>query len=169
MRSRKGAKRLDMAEVRSALKDGRLWATLGVVRKFPGESSHYEILDDGVIVDVELMPNRERVACRLGTDGGGGVWRVPPEGTEVAVLVPHGDLDTDPIITATVSDAPSQLDGTSTVIVATGTVKVIAPAIELGDEPAAMDGAVVGTGIDSFTGATYAALGNASAIVKVKK
>lgn len=172
-RTRKGSKRLDMAQLREALKDGRLWTALGVVTKFPGESSHFEILEgDGgtdVMVDVEFMPNRERVSCRLGTDGGGGVWRIPPVGTEVAVLIPMGDLDMDAIITATVSDAPEQLDETTTVVIATGTVKVIAPAIELGDEPAALDGVVTGTGIDPFTGVSYSVLGNASAVVKAKK
>lgn len=170
--SRHKRQRLDIAQIREALRDGKIWTALGVVTVFPGESSHFEIDADGggVIVDVELVPHRERVACRLGSGSGGGVWRIPPAGAEVAVLVPSGELEADPMIVAVVSDPPTQLtDETETVIVATGTVKVIAPAVELGDSPAALDGVVVGTGIDSFTGATYTALGNASAVVKAKK
>lgn len=164
--------RLDLGQLKEALRDGKLWAALGVVTKFPGETVHYEVDDDGqgVSVDVELIPNRERVSCRLGSGSGGGVWRIPAEGSEVAVLVPMGDLEADPILVATVDAPPSQLtDDSTTVIVATGTVKVIAPLVELGDSPLELDGVVVGTGIDPFTGSTYTALGNASAVVRAKK
>lgn len=170
--SRHKKQRLDIAQIREALRDGKIWTALGVVTRFPGESVHYEIDDDGggVTVDVELVPNRERVACRLGSGSGGGVWRIPPEGAEVAVLVPMGDLDADPIITCVVSSPPAQLtDDTETVVVASGKVKVIAPEIDLGDSPNALDWVVVGTGIDPFTGSPYHALGNVSSVVRAKK
>lgn len=42
--------------------------------------------------------------------------------------------------------------------------------VEIGDEGlGALDGVVHGSGIDPFTGLTYTALGNASAVVKAKK
>jgi hypothetical protein len=101
-RDRAGAKKLDLSVLRAALADGRVWSGMGVVRKFPGETAHYEILTGtgavDVLVDVELAPNGERLVCRLG--GAGGVWRIPGEGTEVAIIVPEGDFDADAIIVA---------------------------------------------------------------------
>lgn len=180
MRKRRtGAKQADMAALRRAFADNRLRTALGVVRKFPGESSHFEIdTTNGrdVLVDVELQPNSERVLCRLGF-GQDGVYRIPAEGREVAVIIPSDpqslisdDLDGDAIIVAVLdTDVPSELDGDDIVVISSTRVHVIATDIKLGAAPAAMDGAVVGSGIDSFTGSTYFALGNASAITKVQK
>lgn len=119
-RGRRGAKRLDIAEVKKALRDRRLWSGLGVVRRFPGETAHYEIeVDDqpDVLVDVELVPNGERVFCRLGI-AVGAVWKIPPVDTEVAVLIPEGDFDADPIIVAVLEAPPDLLSETTVVIVA---------------------------------------------------
>lgn len=179
MRRRTAAKQPDMAMLRQAFADNRLRTALGVVRQFPGESSHFEIdTSNGrdVFVDVELQPNGERVLCRLGF-GHDGVYRIPRVGQEVAILIPcdprsliADDLDSDPIIVAVLdTDAPSELDGDDIVIVSATRVHVIAADIKLGANPGALDGAVVGSGIDPFTGSTYTALGNASAITKIQK
>lgn len=121
-RGKRGAKRLDLAVLREALKDGKVWSGLGVVTLFQGETSHFEIIaEEGVnvdiLVDVELMPNREKVACRLGQGGGGGVWKIPAVGVEVAVLIPQGDLGADPIIVATLDSPPASVTTTEIVVI----------------------------------------------------
>lgn len=117
-RGRPGGKRPDVAALREALRDGRVWSALGVVRLFDGEASHFEVAADDVLVDVELSPNGERVFCRMGA-GGGAVWSVPSPGTEVVVLVPEGDLEADPIIVATLDAAvPGALSASTVVVLA---------------------------------------------------
>lgn len=166
--------------MREWLASAQLVTSLGVVRKFPGEESHYEINTENgereILVDVELIPSGTRVQCRLGF-GNDGVYRIPRENQEVAVLVPYDpttlikdSLDFGPIIVGVLdNEAPSQLDSDDIVVIKTGTVKVIADAIELGDSPAILDEVVVGSGIDSFTGSNYKVLGNTSSKVKAKK
>lgn len=158
----------------------QLVTSLGVVRKFPGEESHYEISAENgereILVDVELIPSGERVACRLGF-GSDGVYRIPRENQEVAVLIPYDpqslikdSLDFGAIIVGVLdNDVPSALDSDDVVVIKTGTVKVIADSIDLGDSPSALDEVVVGSGIDTFSGATYKALGNTSSKVRAKK
>ncbi len=67
-----------------------------------------------------------------------------------------------------VSMKPDQLK-----IQATTKVTVVAPQIEIGDEGLAaaplINGVVLASGIDSFTGATYGVLGSASTTVTAKK
>ncbi len=60
---------------------------------------------------------------------------------------------------------------TATNATVSATVKAVvkAPAVELGDTPNPLDGVVVGTGVDPFTGVQYALLGSASTVVKAKK
>ena len=56
------------------------------------------------------------------------------------------------------------------IVVTAPKVTVVADTVELGGAGLiATDGVVHGTGIDTFTGATYAALQNASAVVRAKK
>jgi uncharacterized protein involved in type VI secretion and phage assembly len=67
-----------------------------------------------------------------------------------------------------ISMKPSQLK-----IQATTKVTVVAPNVELGSDGLAtaplINGVVLGSGIDTFTGATYGVLGSASATVTAKK
>lgn len=120
-RGARATRRPNMAEVRAALEDGRVWTGLGVVFG-PDGGSHYEVDDDiGVLVHVELMPAREPLMCRLGGLGEGdalGVWRIPPVGTEVAVLIPSGELDDDPMIVGVLSSGgtPGELDADTLVV-----------------------------------------------------
>lgn len=176
-RRRARGKAIDMAQVKSALRDGKAWTSLGVVRQFPGESSHFEIDGDDVLVDVELVPSNERVLCRLAAAGGGGFWTVPAVGEEVAVLVPEGDIEADPIILGTFSTPPGDV-AVDRIIITRGEVKIVAdhaviesPNVELGggNLVAAQAGVVLGECVDPFTGSTHFALGGASAIVKAKK
>jgi hypothetical protein len=175
-----GSKRLDVGAMRDLLSSTQLVTALGIVRQFPGEDSHYEISaengDREILVDVELIPSGTKLQCRLGF-GNDGVYRIPRVDQEVAVLVPYDpqslirdSLDYGGIIVGVLDNsAPSQLDSDDIVVIKSGTVKVIADSIELGDSPGLADNVVVGSGIDSFTGSTYKVLGNTSAIVKAKK
>lgn len=127
-RGRRGAKTLDLAQLKAALRDGKFWTGLGVVRVFPGETSHFEIVltgeaEPGVDLMVELASNGERLVCRLGATGG--TWRIPAPGTEVAVLIPEGDLESDPIVVAILEDPPGLLGETNIVIAAPGGSEVL--------------------------------------------
>ena len=181
MRKRgKPVKRVDRGAMREAFADRTLTSALGVVRKFPGEESHYEISDENgsreVLVDVELMPSRERVLCRLGF-GNDGVYRIPRVNQEVAVLI-HNDpqsmvrdgLEDHPIIVGVLdTECPAELTDDEIVVVKATKVHVLSGDIKLGNSVGAQDGVVTGAGVDSFTGATYFALGNASSKVKAEK
>ncbi len=74
------------------------------------------------------------------------------------------------------NNAPDQLDDDDIVVIEATRVHVIATDVHLqssnillGTNPNPLDGVVVGTGIDSFTGATYAVLGSTSQKVKAEK
>jgi hypothetical protein len=159
-----------------------------VVRAFSGETSHWELDTEetgGPLVWVQLLPHRENTLCRLGGLGGGsgdGVWRIPPEGSEVVVLTVDADLSADPMLVAVLSSGatPSELDATTLVVRAEkvtihadggDAVVKASGTVHLGDTGlvAATDGVVVAQGIDPFTGSTYGALGNASSKVRAKK
>lgn len=180
---RKGQKpirRMDRGVMKAALAARTLTSALGVVRKFPGETSHFEIDDENgtreILVDVELMPSRERVLCRLGF-GNDGVYRIPRVDQEVAVLINNDPqsmvadpLDDHPIIVGVLdNEAPDELDDDDIVVVKATRVHIVSGDIKLGTSPNPLDGVVVGTGIDSFTGSPYHALGNTSAKVKAEK
>lgn len=101
-RARRGSRRLPISELREAFADNRVWSGIGVVAKIDGEP-HFEIADGDVLVSVTLIPTGEPLMCRLGAPGGGsgiGFWRIPTVGTEVAIICPTGELDSDPIIVA---------------------------------------------------------------------
>jgi len=175
-RGRRAVRRLPANEIRAALVDGRVWAGLGVVYQ-DDSGSHYDVDDElGVLVHVRLMPAEEPLLCRLGglgSGGDGGVWRIPPVGTEVVVVIPSGDIDDDPCIVATLASGgtPGELDE-DTLVVKAPKVTIIATggAVEIGEAGLiTTDGLVHGTGIDPFTGATYAALNNTSSTVRAKK
>jgi hypothetical protein len=159
-----------MAQIRQSMRDGKAWTGLGVVRQFPGESSHFDIEGAEVLVDVELVPNGERILCRLAAAGGGGYWTIPAIGEEVAVVIPEGDVEADPVIVGTLSDAPAGVAVDRVVIVRAG-VRVLADNIELGgaDLVPLTAGVVVAAGVDPFTGATYGTLNNHSTVVKARK
>jgi hypothetical protein len=119
-RVKPSASRIDLSVMREALKDGRVWSALGVVRA-DASGNFYELTEDDVLVEVELEPSGQKITARLGAMAGGpgrGVWAIPPIGTEVAVMVPNGEYELGPIIVATLSsnDVPSELDATTIVV-----------------------------------------------------
>lgn len=120
-RARKASRRLDLSSMKEALRDRRCWTCMGLV--VVGEDgNHFEIDENAdVLVEVQVQPSQDRLTCRLGSVAGGpgrGVWSIPPVGTEVAVIVPDGQLDFMPIIVATLStgEVPPDLDETTIVM-----------------------------------------------------
>src|SRR6185295_3752945 len=98
--------------------------------------SHYRIVTrDGkvadVLVEVETMPTRQDLTCRLEAGAGGpgaGLWRIPPVGTEVAVVIPEGRIDFMPTIVGimTSGEAPSRVAADRTILVAPDRIEIIA-------------------------------------------
>jgi hypothetical protein len=115
-RPRPGAKRLDLTELRAAMRDERAWTALGLVWLPPGETSHYDLEPDSngqgtdVLVHVQQMPNGEPLLCRLACAG---VWRIPPIGWEVDLVIPDGELEGGAYIVGAHSPGtvPAWLDG----------------------------------------------------------
>lgn len=176
----RGGKRADTGQIKDWLSKGEMVTAMGVVRKFDNQTSHFQVSAENgsqeILVDVELIPSGTRVTCRLGF-GGQGVYRIPQVDTEVAVLIPYDpnslikdSLDYDPIIVGSLDlNTPAQLNSDDIVVISSARVHVYSDNILLGTAPGAQEGIVNGTGIDSFTGATYFALGSASAKVKASK
>lgn len=169
-----------MSGVRAGLEDRRFWCGLGLVYKPDGEDSHFEVDGEvGVLVNVELMPDREPLLCRLGglgSGGTGGVWKIPPVGSEVVVVVDGGDIGGETYIVGVLSSGgtPSELDET-TLVIKSPKVTIIATepggAVEIGQKGLTplVDGLVHGSAVDPYTGATYAVLGATTSTLRAKK
>lgn len=175
-RGERGSRKLDMSVVREAVRDRRFWVGLGIVFLPDGQDTHWEIDPDvGVLVDVLLMPDQEPLLCRLsgfGQGGSAGCWRVPPVGSEVAVGFPGGEINNDPMLLTVLASGgvPDELDEDTYVVKAPKIVIIADGAVEIGQKGLAVtDGLVHGTGVDTFTGATYYALGSTSSVVSAKK
>jgi hypothetical protein len=107
-RSRPGTRRLNLADLREVLKDGRQWVALGIVTDIDGNGAvQFDTNDDGslrdILVDVVTQPGQEELICRLAGLSSTGVVTCPNEGDEVAVLVPEGQTDFQPTIIAVLS------------------------------------------------------------------
>jgi len=117
-RVRPSAKRLDLTDVREALKDGRVSPALGVVWQPPDQPSHFDLEPDqggtstDVLVHVQKMPNEEPLLCYLAC---GGLWRIPPVGSVVALIIPDGELDAGAVIVGVLASGapPAALDGST--------------------------------------------------------
>lgn len=96
---------VDLSELKEALAEGKIHTAIGTVTD-EGVDNYFSIEDGDLIVELELHPGGEQVSARMGVGGGGsgqGIWFIPPPGTEVAVLVPDGDLECGPIIVGIMS------------------------------------------------------------------
>jgi hypothetical protein len=145
-RDKKGSQTFDRALLKRMIMDNIPIATVfGVVRKFPGEDSHFEIQVDEngnreVMVDVEIMPRSERAFCRLGF-GHDQIFRIPRVDQEVAVIIPTAknaltadELDADGIIVAILdTDVPAELDDDDVVVITAPRVIVLSESIQLGE------------------------------------
>lgn len=111
-RGRRGAKRLDLSDMKDALKDRRVWNALGVVTVPEDGGDHFTFVHDAggalvdILVEVSLMPDGADVSARMSGFGGGagrGFWTVPAPGDEVVVALPAGRYDFQPAIVAVLS------------------------------------------------------------------
>jgi hypothetical protein len=95
---------MDLTDMRELFRDRRVWSALGVVIA-PDGGPHWAVVpsDTGgafdIVVEVEIQPSQVHVTARLRA----GMWEVPAVGEEVAVLVPDGRIDFQPIVIAILS------------------------------------------------------------------
>jgi len=98
-RGRRGAKRLDLTDMRDLFRDHRMWFALGIVER-PDDGDDTAIIGaTDVQIEVVLQPSLQPVTCRLPA----GVWDVPDEGDEVMVGLPEGAIDFMPVIVGRLS------------------------------------------------------------------
>jgi hypothetical protein len=92
------------------MRDSRVWLEQGIVKKLPGEASHFRQDGGEIIVAVELQPALVHLEARLGyTCGVAGVFIIPDDGDEVLVGMPDGEAAGDPMIVGLLGAAPSGL------------------------------------------------------------
>lgn len=180
-RGKKAAKRLDLTSLRAALEDGRQWVALGTVIDPGRGGDHWEVATESgarvdVLIEVELAPMKEQITASLSNSiAGGGIWRVPEIGDQVMVVIPGGELGFMPTVVGILSnqDIPSRIGTGRTILVASDSIEIDAPKVYLGNNPGTIveltDGLVHGSGIDPFTGQTYAALQSTTGKVFAKK
>lgn len=128
-----GSKPVELSDARAALEDGKTWCALGTVAKREDGKS-FELLQGSggtvdVLVEVDLKPHGEQITARLAMAGPGvGFWYIPPVGTEVAVLLPEGELDNDPMIVGVLSTnaVPATLAADTAVLVVPANLQVVA-------------------------------------------
>lgn len=132
-RARHGKRRMDLSAVREALKDRRIYTCLALVVQGQ-DGIHYEIDEEegDILIEVVTVPEGISLTARLGAVAGGantGIYAIPPVGTEVAIMIPSGDLNMGPIIVATLSTGgisnPSGQGPTDTqTVIVNGTVLI---------------------------------------------
>lgn len=123
-RTHKATKRPDMSALREAMRDRRVWCSLGKVLPSDDGGSHYSIDGGEILVDVEIQPSLEEVSAIVGSAAGGngaGVWAIPPVGAEVIVAIPEGEVEFQPTIVSVLSS------GTAADGLAENTIVIVAP------------------------------------------
>ena len=142
MRGRKSSRRIDTDAIAAMCRDGRMWCKLGKVFKPDDQTAHWQVNDKGMIlIEVETMPDGLDLTCRLATSGSGGgfgLWAIPRVGSIVAVLVPDGQIEFEPVIVGVLDNnaAPDGLDETLTLLADDRPVAIRAPGVQLGDSDA---------------------------------
>lgn len=125
-RRQKPKKRFDLTNMTKALEDMGFargsFSCLGIVLAAEDGGAHFDLDDEDLTVEVELMPSQAQLTVRVGTvagGGGGGIWKVPPVGAEVLVAVPDGDTAFQPTICSWYSSGQLPEDiGESTLVIA---------------------------------------------------
>jgi hypothetical protein len=198
MRGRRSSRKLATSGIAAMAADGREWVKLGKVfapdmaTDEGGEDTgpiapHWHIekkrnLDGSeskiILVEVETIPNKGDLTCRLGSTGmggGSGLWAIPKVGALVVVVMPDGVVEFMPVIIAVLDNnaAPARVGEDKFILVSTVPVEITAPKVLLGPNPETIseitDGLVHGMGIDPFTGQTYANLQATTSKVFAKK
>lgn len=123
-RGRNGAKYVDLTHWRKLFEDRRQWLVLARVELHEGETTHFSIAEDEILVDVVSIPGDVEMRCRLAAEGG--IWRIPDVGTEVYVGIPDGIIDFVPAIVAIKGTPGNGLSATVNVLqVKSGTTLLI--------------------------------------------
>jgi hypothetical protein len=174
-RPKHATRRLDIAAIKQALADDRVYPCLGLVTD-EDVASHYSLDDEDLLVEVALMPGEERVTARMGLFGMGpnaGIWSVPPVGTEVALMVCDGELEGGVFIVGILSTGNVPDGVAENVIVIAAPSKVLIHDGDGGAQPLAkadhthrpptLVGATYGAGHDA-TKATGASLSNTTVL-----
>lgn len=131
LRSKKASKRIDLSDIREVLKDRRMWAGLGVVVAPTDGSPHWRIETDDsgtaidILVEVVIQPDQIPITARLTA----GMWTVPAIDEEVAILIPAGQVDFQPIIVGILSsnsvpNATGQAPSPTQIVIARGKVYI---------------------------------------------
>lgn len=177
-RKRVRAKRLDVTDLRALVEDHRVWFFHAVVIDPDGAGQHFDLDEEDLFIEIETQPGQLDLTARLGSAFGGpgeGLWHIPPVGAEVVVALPAGRIDFQPTIVSVLSGGllPARVSNDRTVFVTEKDLEITAPKVYLGPSPdtivEASDGLVHGSGIDPFSGQTYAALMNTTDKVFSKK
>lgn len=155
---------------------GQVWLSAATVAKHAGSSEHWRVNDEGDL-EIEVVTQQQGVPIVAVMGGlgaqGRGVWVIPAEGDEVLVAHPDG-FEGDATIFAVLptGGVPAGLTP-DRVLVVGPQVHVVSGDVRIGPTPDAMvplvNGVVLGSGIDTFTGATYGALGSVSLKVQADK
>ena len=169
--------------------DPRHWVLDAIVAD---SEDSIEVTTEGCFVDVELAgfeqiegdgypeePHEETAQWLFPVTGDGGViYSKPRPGQPCILFVARGDPNEGIYATAAISTEDQPLpqvvvdnqDELHIVAPSGKSVVITANEVHLGeDNLTQLDGVVVGSGIDPFTGASYFALGNASGVVRAKK
>jgi hypothetical protein len=139
MRRRIRSRRLDTSDLRNLVRDRRRWSAIGIVIVPEGESSHFDLDGEDLLVEVEIQPDGLDVSCRVGSAFGGpglGMWAVPPVGSEVLIALPDGRLDFQPTIVGVLSTGQlPQGVAENVTVIANGTVLITDGGDPSGAEP----------------------------------
>jgi type VI secretion system (T6SS) baseplate-like injector VgrG len=110
------------AGLRDMLRDERVWCVLARVAVHEGESTHFEVNDDGDL-EVTVLTHQHEVAIRAllgaGVAGKGrGTWAVPDVGTEVMLAFADGEFEGDAVVVAVLPsrDTPASVTAGRTLI-----------------------------------------------------
>ncbi len=184
---------IDIGNLRELLRgeiDTRRWVETCVV---DDDEDAVDLTADGCWLDCTVVatgrPLRAEWPLMVRPGGGGGMWTPPPRaGDLIDVVCSDGKpglgvatgmrvrLDEDdarklPAAVLAEPDAVHLIGVSERVIMSSDkSIAAKAPLVELGDESLAVTAGVVqGECIDTFTGATFATLGQTSAVVRAKK
>lgn len=162
---------MTLTAMRDLLKDERIWCVAATVRIHEGDDTYFERTRNGQI-SVSVVTNQHAVPISALLAGGDansrGYWIIPSIGTEVIVAFDNGEFEGDAYIVGTIGKSPTEITEEVTIIADT-TVKIVADKVNICGANEVTEGVVVGSGIDSFTGSPYHALGNTSTRVFAKK
>lgn len=163
-RPKRGSKRIDVGTMKEVLQDKRAWIRVGFVVSEATLDGH------DIIVAVEVEPSGEvyevQVGATMADANGNGIFAIPEEGTEVLIAVTEGEPDSMAVLIRSLgnSQVPERV-AAGRILVKCPEVEIQADSVKMSSDPGGIapdDGIVTGKAVDSFTGATQFALGNAS-------